>query len=405
MPPVRVGPAPPRIREAVAAVSEQFGRTVADRDRRGGSAAAQIELLRDSGLLALRSPIEQGGYGESWRTAFEATEAIAAADASVGHLFAYHFDNVALIDIFASEDQRAAAHARIVSEGLMVANAASENNADVSVRRTVLTPTADGGRLLSGAKHFCSGAAVSDLIVVLARDENGDALTALVPSRRDGITIHDDWDALGMRQTDSGSITFDGVAVASEEVLGQPGDMARMLEGQGAATLFGPITQLSFTFIYLGIIRGALDSALAYTRSRTRPYVPGGVTRATDDPFILHLYGELEAHRRVLSAAALDAADRLDELWQRRAHVDPDDRGELAVRVASAKLFGSRIVLDTAQRIYDAMGARSTQSGFGFDRYWRDARTHTLHDPAAHRARAIGAALVADSHLAIDFRS
>ncbi len=37
------------------------------------------------------------------------------------------------------------------------------------------------------------------------------------------------------------------------------------------------------------------------------------------------------------------------------------------------------------------MGARSTLAQLGSDRYWRDVRTLTLHDPVDYKARMIGA--------------
>jgi alkylation response protein AidB-like acyl-CoA dehydrogenase len=41
-------------------------------------------------------------------------------------------------------------------------------------------------------------------------------------------------------------------------------------------------------------------------------------------------------------------------------------------------------------RIFDLMGARATSARFGFDRFWRNIRTHTLHDPVAYKAREVG---------------
>jgi alkylation response protein AidB-like acyl-CoA dehydrogenase len=84
------------------------------------------------------------------------------------------------------------------------------------------------------------------------------------------------------------------------------------------------------------------------------------------------------------------AATALDRVWLRGDKLTPDERGESAVAIAAAKIITTRVGLDVATRIFDATGARATSARFGLDRFWRDLRTHTLHDPIDYKLRDVG---------------
>ncbi|MEH2149151.1 acyl-CoA dehydrogenase family protein [Nostoc sp.] len=64
--------------------------------------------------------------------------------------------------------------------------------------------------------------------------------------------------------------------------------------------------------------------------------------------------------------------------------------GECALCVATAKVAATRIGLDVTNRIFEVMGARATTAKYGFDRYWRNLRTFTLHDPVDYKIQEIG---------------
>jgi alkylation response protein AidB-like acyl-CoA dehydrogenase len=58
----------------------------------------------------------------------------------------------------------------------------------------------------------------------------------------------------------------------------------------------------------------------------------------------------------------------------------------IARALAMARASQSR----ARRRIFDLMGARATSARYGFDRFWRNVRGHTLHDPVACKAREVG---------------
>ena len=142
--------------------------------------------------------------------------------------------------------------------------------------------------------------------------------------------------------------------------------------------------------MYLGIAEGALAASRALTRDRGRAWFLSGVERIEDDPYVLatfgDLYAELEAARHVTEAASV----ALDRAWDRGDEITAEDRGKTAIAIAAAKVTTTRAGLEVTNRLFDATGARATTARLGLDRFWRNLRTHTLHDPVDYKKRDIG---------------
>src|SRR5205085_12130888 len=115
---------------------------------------------------------------------------------------------------------------------------------------------------------------------------------AIVPSQQPGITFHDDWDNIGQRLTESGSVTISEVAVPWESAAGF---VDKQFQPRIYNTLNVPTIQLVFVNFYLGIAAGALQTAATYTREKTRPWLHGGHERAVDEPYVIDIYGDLTA--------------------------------------------------------------------------------------------------------------
>ena len=79
-------------RDAVAVaqkVAAELETTAVERDRRGGTAKHERDLLRQSGLLGLAIPQQYGGWGASWAEVMAAVRTIARADGSLAHVFGF----------------------------------------------------------------------------------------------------------------------------------------------------------------------------------------------------------------------------------------------------------------------------------------------------------------------------
>jgi alkylation response protein AidB-like acyl-CoA dehydrogenase len=252
-------------------------------------------------------------------------------------------------------------------------------------RRTVSRVFA-GWREFSGKKSFCSGAIDSEMLIASAH-QDGEAriIIAALPTARSGITVVQDWDNIGQRQTDSGSVNFEKVRVDESEILTSPGPLTTP-----RSCLRPLIAQLVLTHIYVGIAEGAFEQARHYTLFEARPWHASGVAETAEDPYVLAHYGDFWTGLEAARVLAERAADQLDAAWQHGEALSDKQRGELAVSMAVAKVTASRVGLDLCSRMFEVTGARSTHASLRLDRHWRNLRTHTLHDPLDYKVRELG---------------
>jgi len=367
--------------DTVIALAAELARDAVLRDRAGGSALTQRALLRASGLLNLAIPTRFGGIDERWPTIYRIIRRLSEADSSLGHLFGFQHLQVATLLLFGNEDQQQRYLAPSAAEHWFWGNATNILDPNVT-----LTRVGDHYRL-SGLKSFCSGSVDADMLNVSAPDPDraGGRVIITLPSTRPGIEILGDWDAFGQRQSDSGGVRFDQVRVERDEILGPPGP-----GGTPRATLRPCVSQLILTEIYLGNAQGALRSAWHYTRDQARAWVHADVARAIDDPFIQQRHGALWLQFKAAVGLAEAAAQTLQRVWDLGDAVTAADRGEAALAIAEARVFAARTALDITSQIFETMGARATASRYGFDRYWRNVRTHSLHDPLDYKLRDLG---------------
>jgi alkylation response protein AidB-like acyl-CoA dehydrogenase len=361
-------------------LAERLATTAVERDRIGGHAAEEREWIRESGLLALSVPAEFGGLGADWPTVYRVVRIVARADSALAHLLGFHHLQLAGIQLYGSSGQQR----RLLTD--TVATKAFWGNAlNPLDKRLVGVPSA-GGYLLNGIKSFASGSVGSDWLTISAWDPLAAApLIAVLPTRQPGVEVQADWDAFGQRQTDSGNVRFNNVTLSDDLVLQHAGRAATP-----QATLRSQVAQLVVTNLYLGLAEGALAAARGYLRDEARPWFASGVENAVDDPFIQHRFGEFHLLVRPAQLLADEAARKLDAAFRRGADLTAPERGEVAVAVAEAKVLAHRASIEIGSQLFELTGARSTSARFGFDRFWRNARVHTLHDPVDYKLRDLG---------------
>ncbi|WP_175765518.1 acyl-CoA dehydrogenase family protein [Burkholderia ambifaria] len=367
--------------DALAHALDSLRATAAARDRAGGHAADEKQWLADAGLLTLAVPREFGGQEAAWPAIYDTIRQIARVDSALAHLVGFQILQIVSVDVWGSAAQRERYLRGTVEHRWWWGNAV--NPLDT---RLVATATSDGGYRLDGVKGFCSGTRGSQRMTVSAHDpETGRTVFGVVPTDRDGITVNEDWDPIGQRQTDSGSVRFDGVTLAPDDVLHRS-----EAPPTPRATLRTLVSQLVLTNLFVGLAEGALAEARDYVLKHGRPWIHSGVAQASDDPYTLQRFGDM----RVRAVAAASLADRaaleLERAWARRDALTADERAEVALAVSEAKIVAQRAALDNGEALFDACGARATAASLGLDRFWRNARTHTLHDPLDYRLRDVG---------------
>jgi alkylation response protein AidB-like acyl-CoA dehydrogenase len=371
-----------RLRATAEALSTEFDKTASERDKRGGNAKRERDMLRESGLLGASVAREFGGAGATWPEILDLVRLFARVDSSLAHLYGFQHLMLATLRLFGSREQWEPLHAGTVEHAWFWGNAL--NPLDPT---TQLAMDASGSDyVLSGSKSFSSGSVDSERLIVSATDAASQKLVVLwLPTDRPGVRVLGDWDNMGQRQTDSGGVRFTDVRVHASEVLTHPGPLSTPF-----ACLRPLIAQLILSNVYLGIAEGAWQAACTYTLQAKRAWITSGVASPADDPYVLARYGEFFLELASARALADQAAVALQASFEQGEQLSSEQRGATAVRVAAAKVASSRAALNISSGIFEVMGARATSARLNFDRYWRNARTHTLHDPIDYKLRELG---------------
>jgi alkylation response protein AidB-like acyl-CoA dehydrogenase len=364
-------------------VAATLATDVVQREAAGRPPVAEVTLLRNAGLLPLLVPADRGGTGAGWDTAHRVVRTVTAVDPSIGQLLGYHYLHSWRIRLNRRSEAVARLDAAGAAESWFWGGAGNPRDAGLDLQPV------DGGYLLRGTKHFATGAEVADRITASGtRTDTGAKLSIAVDAHQDGVRHGSDWDALGQRLSASGSVTFTDAFVAEADVLG-PNEQAA--PGAPAfATLHVLAFQAVLNQLHVGIAEGALAAGAEYTRTRSRAWATAGVAEAVQDPLVRQRYGELDARLRAAAALADRACADLAVAAGRRWELTDGERADAAVQLAAAKVVTTGAVLDVTSTVFELTGARATATGTGLDRYWRDARTLTLHDPVAHKAVEVG---------------
>lgn len=372
-------------------VAAQLRRGAVERDRAGGHPREEVDLLKASGLVTLLGPAEHGGAAQSWETALRVVRTVARGDGSIGQLLGYHYLWAWAARLVGTEEQITAVEQLYTSGELLFGGAVNPRDGDLVI-------TEDGDELVfHGRKSFSTGGVVSDLTVLEGVVDGTDThVFAIVPTDQPGIVFNDDWDNLGQRLTESGSVRVDGVRVPWAAAAGFVDGVFQPLTYN---TLNVPTIQVVFANFYLGIAQGALQRAAEYTRTTTRAWPYGGDDKesATQEWYVLEGYGEL-ATKLWADEALLDAvgAEASAVLHAPREGLTERRRGELAVRIAAAKVRTVDDGLEVATKVFELTGARASANAVGLDVHWRNLRTHSLHDPLPYKKREVGGFVLLD---------
>ncbi|MFD4549891.1 SfnB family sulfur acquisition oxidoreductase [Streptomyces sp. NPDC058466] len=363
-----------------AALADEFRAGASERDAERRLPREELERLTASGLLAVTVPAEYGGADVRQETLAEIFRLLAAADASLAQIPQNHFVYVNVIRRQGSPGQQEFFFKEVLA-GRRFGNAQSEaGTRHVQDVRTRLEPRPDGSYLLTGVKHYSTGALFADWIPVLARADDDNLNVAYVPRDADGVTVVDDWDGMGQRTTASGTVRLDAVRVPADRVV------PHHLTFQGPQ-LHGAVAQLLHAAIDAGIAAGALAEAVEFVRAKSRPWFESGVDTAAEDPLLIQRFGELALQVRASEALLGVAARAVDAA---RDELTDDSAAEASIAVAAAKAHTAATAVEVAGALFEVSGTRSALNSLNLHRHWRDARTHTLHDPARWKIQHIG---------------
>ena len=370
------------------ALLNQIAEGASERERERILPFETIDLIRGARLGALRLPTSAGGAGSSIRELFEIVIRLGEADANVAHILRNHFSVVERLVRHPRDDQHRQWQ-KAVADGAIIGLAATELETPKvgDVRpNTTLTPDGDD-YLLNGTKYYSTGTLYSDYVLVRTADSSGANAATLIPVKREGVELLDDWDGLGQRLTATGTTHFRNVRVKRQEVVFDAPDVGY---GIPYANTFA---QLFLTAINAGIAQAILRDATALVRSRKRTFYYAPNELPTDDPLLQQTVGQIASGAFAAETVVLAAADALDLATDAFDAGDPnavDAAHKAALLSAKAKIVADEFAIRGGSLLFDVGGASATKKVTNFDRHWPNARTLSSHNPTTYKARSIG---------------
>lgn len=381
-PELRTGLSAEQFLDDLARTATTIAASAAERDAERRYPTAEYDALRDVGFWRLTVPREHGGLGFGYQTLMSAVITVAAADGSLGQLPQNHFNTLERIALVGSPELRSRIFGR-VAQGAVLGNATAEpRELPPGENTTTLRPNGTA-YCLTGRKVYATGALLGDIIAVQARDESGELVTAMVDRYAHGVTVVDDWSGFGQRTTASGTAVFDGVEVDEHDLLRAGHDPRPRYRASAQS-------QLLHCAIDTGIAQGAFHAAVRLAH-RAHGGRGSGAVDFVDDVLGVTRLGELWIAVEGARAIVTQAAQHLDDLTDASAL---DDVLDAFYRVAAAKSISTGAALTVTAALIDIGGASSTRTELRLDRFWRDARTHTVHDAVRWKPYSIGRRLL-----------
>jgi alkylation response protein AidB-like acyl-CoA dehydrogenase len=361
----------------VAAEEIRPGAAKADRD--GEFPEDVWDELGDLDLTGLTTPEAYGGFDADRVTYALVNEELAHGSLAVATALSVHCLATSCIAEFGTEDQRERWLSRM-SEGRPVgAFALSETHAgstpagmSTHARRDSAEETSadpreatDASRegdeyVLNGDKQWITNGSRAGVAIVFAKvdPDDPDSVTQfLVPTDTEGVSVGKKEDKLGLRASDTVSLTFDDARIPTENRLTE--------EGRGLAAALSILTggRIGIAAQAVGVSQAALDAAIDYATEREQFDRP-----IADFQAIRHKVAEM--HTRTAAARLLtrNAA--------RRAEAGEDVRTEASM----AKYFASESAVEVANEAIQVHGGYGYTTDFPVERLYRDAKITTIYE-------------------------
>ncbi|GAA2402420.1 acyl-CoA dehydrogenase family protein [Streptomyces coeruleofuscus] len=370
------------LRVAREAADDLATDTVA-REQAGKAPFDEVSRLRESGLLSLLMPAGSQGSGADWLTAYAVVREIAPADGAIGQLLGSHYFLSWSARFFAGPALAARIEERSAAEQWCWGGGFARQEPPLMLART------SHGLVLDGRQSYTTGVVVADRLAVRAvRKDTGEPLAVVVDPARRGVTIDGDADPFGQRLAAGGSVEFDDVPLGADDVLGSLSADEDLLSPRAA--LASPVGRLFSAQLLLGMAEGVLSEAREFSRTGHAPWHPAWPAGTPHDPQVQTAYGELTVLTRSASALTDQALEAVRGGLERGEDLTFDESADISALVAMAETAAARAAQECTTRALEIVGARSTSARLGFDRFWRNARTHTLYEPVTHRLRDVG---------------
>jgi glutaryl-CoA dehydrogenase (non-decarboxylating) len=332
-----------------------------------------IKPMADMGLFGTVIPEEYGGNEMGWLAAIIITEEIARASSSLRvQVNMQELGCAFTIYRYGSDELKKKYIQKLVTAETLGAFAITEPQAGSDVMAIRSTAEDKGDHwLLNGTKTWISNATIGGINIFYAytdRAAKGRGLSAFVLEldNFNDITVTD-LDKLGSRSSPTGEIILENTRVPKENILGKPGDGAKIVFSSLAQT------RLSAAAGGIGVAQACLDIITKYAMEREQFGQPIGHFQMNQD-MIAQLVAETEAARYMVYRAA----------WQK-------DQGDLNnnQEVALAKYLSGELAYKATQYAMRILGAYGYSTEYPVARFYRDAPTYAMVEGSANVCKFI----------------
>src|ERR1700678_1344805 len=360
-------------------LARQFAEGASERDLTRKWPVEELDAFSQSGLWSINVPKKFGGPELSYVTLSKVIEIISAADPSLGQIPQNHLGVVAAVRTVSDEAQQKLLFAEAL-RGTRFGNAFSEFGSKRAADfETKFTDAGDHG-IVNGQKFYSSGALLAHLVTIVALDDEGRAWYSIAERDAPGLTVIDDWSSFGQRTTLSGTVLLDNVK-------GRKTYLVAGYKGYDRSTTDGAVFQIIQVAVDTGIAKAAVDETVAFVKTKSRPWVDSGLDHAWQDPYTIQAIGDLTLRLHAAQALLEKAGQAIDHAI---ANTTEETVAAAQIVTAESKILSTEIAIAATNKLFELAGTRSTLAQYNLDRHWRNARTHTLHDPVRWKYAILG---------------
>lgn len=360
-----------QIRDMVRSLArKEFAPKAAEIDEQGRYPEENMKRLADLGLLGMLVPASHGG-SETGAVAFAiAVGEVAGGCASTGVGMAVTNMVGEAICRFGNEEQKRRFLPVLASGTGSGAFALTEPSAgsDAFGISTAATPNGDA-YVLNGSKSFITNGSHAGVTIVMAvtqREPRKRISAFLVEPETPGCFLGKPEHKMGLKGSDTVSLSFDDCRVPMRNLLGEEGEGFKIAMTALDGGRVGIASQS------IGIARAALEAATSYAKER----------KQFDKPL---------AEFQAIQGMIADSATELDAAWLlmlRAAY--RKERGSPFTREASvAKVFASETAYRACHRAVQMFGGYGYIRDYPVERHLRDIKVTSIYEGTSEIQRII----------------
>ena len=345
---------------------------VIDRDHHSKFPKKQLKKMGELGLMGVMVPEEWGGAGFDTLSYVIAIEEIAAVELATSTIMSVNNSLVCQVFLDWANDEQKSKFLIPLARGEKLGAYSLSEPQSGSDASNIKTFAKKKGKeyIINGTKNWVTSGQNSDIIICFCltaeEDKNKNISCFIIEKDTPGLGIGKKEDKLGIRASDTCELYFDNCIVSENNLLGS--------EGQGFSIAMHALSggRIGIAAQAVGLARTALEKSVFYSNERKQFGKSIGEFGAIKEK-IADMATHLEAARLLVWKAAY-----------------LKDRGEKYDKESSmAKLFASKIAMDSAIDCVQIYGGYGYMQEYGIERLMRDAKITEIYEGTSEIQRLV----------------